>query len=139
MKLISPKFTQPPQPFVQDAENFAFEEERTEGRMLTKQRLAGRRFTNGSFYECIFSSCDLSETVWRGCDFADTVFESCNLSGADMTKSAFRRVRFLSCKGVGTDFSESSLKDVLLEKDLLTYANFSGNANFPPRTLRYAY
>lgn len=103
------------------------EEERVHGKLfrnmvleeadLPHMIIAGVRFENCRFWNCIFE---------RG-EFTDSVFQSCDFSGCSFNDSYFNRVLFSSCKGVGAKFPGSNLKNVKIYDSNFNYVNLDGS------------
>lgn len=85
-----------------------------EGEDLDLISISRSRLTGCSFFSCSFE---------KG-EFMDVVFQSCDFSGSNFSDCFFNRCRFLACKGLGTKFSGSSVKHVLIQDCNLEYANF---------------
>ena len=80
----------------------------------------------GEYDSCRFIGCDFSNIDLLGVDFASCVFEGSNLSMVKPIKTAFRDVRFLSCKILGVHFEtcNSFLFSVSFDKCILDLSSF---------------
>lgn len=95
------------------AENICFENITAEGEDFSRLTAAGVKFVNCRFWNCSF----------EGAGFVDTGFLSCDFSGSNLHGTYFSRVEFKGCKGVGSKFTDSILKDISFYDCCLSYIN----------------
>ncbi|MBE6050935.1 MAG: pentapeptide repeat-containing protein [Clostridium sp.] len=74
---------------------------------------------------CKFTNIDFKGCSFERLDLIDVIFENCDFSNVSLIGSSIHRTEFINCKFVGTRFDESHFKNVLFEKSLGKYANFS--------------
>jgi uncharacterized protein YjbI with pentapeptide repeats len=72
-----------------------------------------------SFEKCGFSGCHFEKA-----SFVDVIFRFCDLSNSSFRDAYFERCRFISCKCIGVDMSESRIKNVVFRETNLRYASF---------------
>ena len=74
---------------------------------------------------CIFRNVIFNNCSFKNIDLLDAKFENCDLSNSEFSGGSIHRVEFINCKLLGATFDESNLKDVLFQKVLGKYSNFS--------------
>lgn len=92
-----------------------YRDEVIDGLDFSRLELESVRFTN-----CRLIGCGLS-----GCVFKQVSFEKCDLSNLLWKGGYFRDVTFADCKGDGSDFSQSSMINTVIEGGTYHYGIFS--------------
>jgi uncharacterized protein YjbI with pentapeptide repeats len=72
------------------------------------------------FDNCVFHNCDFESS-----SFVDIIFRSCDLSNSKFTGAYFERCRFVSCKCIGVDLSDTIIKHTVFEQSNFRYSNFN--------------
>ena len=72
------------------------------------------------FNNCTFHNCNLEKA-----SFVDVVFQSCDLSNSKFAEAYFERCRFVSCKCIGIDMSDTVVKHTTFEHSNLQYSYFN--------------
>ena len=87
----------------------------------SEKKLWGREFVNCEFRNCNFTKSDLSNN-----NFEDCTFQSCNFSLTAFRNAGLRTVKFIGCKVMGIDFSESNSFSfsVAFQDSILDYSSF---------------
>lgn len=83
-------------------------------------------FCSVNFYECIFRGVSFKGKM-KSCLFQDVIFEKCDFSNCDFSEGVFRRVRFDTCRMMGTDLSSSSFTDTVFHNGQCAYINLNGS------------
>jgi uncharacterized protein YjbI with pentapeptide repeats len=60
----------------------------------------------GEYENCSFISCDFSNTDLSDINFLECEFRDCNLSLARLTRTSFRKAKFINCKLLGLHFDD---------------------------------
>lgn len=90
-------------------------------------RLEGVDLSLFSLRECLLENCIFVNCLFQKCDFQAVTFRSCDISGCDFTESYFSRCCLDTLKAVGTNFTETILRDVDSKDSSFQYANFSSS------------
>jgi len=90
-------------------------EERIEGADFYKIEIRRSIFRN-----CVFLSCSFENSC-----FIDVVFQSCDLSNSKFAGAYFERCRFISCKCIGLDMSDTAVRQTSFEQSNFQYSNFN--------------
>lgn len=86
----------------------------------------GNPFHHVEFRSCVFQNVDFSEMKISKSNFIHVRFEHCDLSNLDFHETTWYCVEFVDCKFVGTLFFGSSMKNILMEGCMGSFANFNG-------------
>ncbi len=86
--------------------------------------ICGGDFTELGFEQVVFENCRFAGCSFGRGSFVDVLFKSCDLSNCDFSKSYFCRCEFQAIKGVGTNFNNSKLKDIVFCNCNCNYAAF---------------
>ncbi|WP_338543746.1 pentapeptide repeat-containing protein [Paenibacillus tundrae] len=86
--------------------------------------LANQEATKVSFEKVWFKNVIISESSLEYCEFTDVIFENCDFSNVNLANAFIHRAHWKNCKLIGTDFSDSRLKNVSFSNSLMDYANF---------------
>jgi len=103
---------------------------RTDGQDICLKHIRDASFldldlSNLAFEQVLFENCEFDQTILKKSSFRDVVFESCDFSNTDFSNSWFHRCEFTDSKGIGANFSETSMNDVAIRNCNFRYANFS--------------
>lgn len=79
---------------------------------------------NLSFDECILEKVILAESKLEKLGLLDAALKACDLSAAYCGMASLIRAHITGCRLTGTDFSRSTIKDVIFENCKLDMANF---------------
>lgn len=90
-------------------------EERMEGAEFVKMDLKKSMIKNCTFHHCSFEKSS----------FVDVVFQSCDLSNSKFAGAYFERCRFVSCKCLGVDMSDTIVKQTTFEQSNIQYSYFN--------------
>lgn len=71
------------------------------------------------FKKCVFKDCDFEKS-----SFVDVIFDGCDFSNSNLKNTYLNRCEFISCKCIGMDICDSTLKDLLLQDSNFQYASF---------------
>ncbi len=85
-------------------------------------------FTNYSFEECVFESCNFQGGSWANATFISCEFRDCSLINLQLNNSKLNEVFFQECKLVGLDFSicKPLLFSVQFKASQILMCGFSG-------------
>jgi len=95
---------------------------RFEGEMLSDVDIARIEFESVQFIQCQFSKCNFSKA-----SFYNSVFENCNFANCIFMESYWKGSKILTCKGDGSNFSKSHMKETSLADGSFRYADFSSS------------
>lgn len=99
--------------------------DKIQNKIIENVTIEGKKDIGISMDSCIFKNVIFKDCSFKNIDLLDTIFENCDLSNVSFSNGSIHRVEFINCKILGTTFDESNFKDVLLQKLLGKYANFS--------------
>lgn len=102
-------------------------EERLEGVLFKKLNAESEDFRFLCFSKIRFENCCFLECSFEKCEFTDVVFQSCNFSNCSFKDSYFDRCQLFTSKGIGADFSGSTIKNMMIRDSCLNYANFDNS------------
>ena len=105
----------------QSDDNF-IERMRFENEIISDIDSARMKFESIQFIQCQFNKCDFSKA-----SFYDSVFDNCNFANCIFTGSYWKGSKILTCKGDGSNFSKSHMKETSLVDSSFRYANFSSS------------
>jgi len=128
MKIMKPAISQNLEPMEDflDAIDLAKDEESdVTARYIKEIAFTDMDFSKVCFRESLFENCKFNHCIFRKTDFLDVVFKSCDFSNSDFSDGYFNRCRFDSCKGVGANLQNSSLKYLSMIGSNFAYANFA--------------
>ena len=81
--------------------------------------------SNLTFEQVVFENCQFDEAIMNKTLFRDVVFETCDFSNRNFSNSWFHRCELTNSKGIGANFSEVSMNDVVILNCNFRYANFA--------------
>lgn len=96
---------------------------RTDGMLFENEEIRNTE-SDREFHQCIFRDCTFTGEFEESL-FLDVIFDHCDLSNCIFSKNAFQRVWLKNCRFVGTDFTESGMKEVMISGGMGDYSNFS--------------
>lgn len=103
------------------------QEERVGAKLFKKVNAEGVDFSLLCFSKVRFENCCFLECSFEKCEFVDAIFQSCNFSNCIFTDSYFHRCRIFTSKGIGANFSGSSLLSVEISDCSLNYMNLDAS------------
>lgn len=77
------------------------------------------------FSKCTFQNVSFGENDIKHLSFANCTFHHCDLSGMRLSDGSIHASHLVDCRGVGTQFDDSVLKDVRFDDCLLNYMTLS--------------
>lgn len=80
---------------------------------------------NKEFKQCLFEGVNFEDTTFENSYFIDITFKNCDLSNIKLYACLLRRVQFINCKCLGSDFSESVFDNIIMTDCLCGFANFA--------------
>jgi uncharacterized protein YjbI with pentapeptide repeats len=99
-------------------------EERYESGVIEDCSLDDQTAERISFDQVILRNVSLTEARLKGLELTDVIFEKCDLSNINFSNANIHRTEFRSCKMIGMDFSETTLRNVLFHECIGDYASF---------------
>lgn len=102
-------------------------EVRVEEKRFRKVNAEEEDFSILCFSKVRFENCSFSSCSFRKCEFTDVIFQSCNFSNCIFTDTYFNRCQILTSKGMGANFSDSSILNVTIRDSSLNYVNLDAS------------
>lgn len=92
---------------------------------LSDENLIEEKYPRLRIQNSLFKNCSFTDSEFIQADWTDCRFENCDFSNVTLTKGSFNRVEFVNCRMTGIDFSESRLYDVRFDTGAMPYGLFS--------------
>lgn len=90
-----------------------------------EERIEGAEFLKIDIRKSIFENCTFHHCDFEKASFVDVVFQSCDLSNSKFAGAYFERCRFVSCKCIGIDMSDTVVKQTTFEQSNFQYSSFN--------------
>lgn len=103
------------------------QEVRVEEMRFKKVFVEGADFSTLCFSKVRFENCTFFDCSFRKCEFTDVIFQTCDFSTCNFTDTYFNRCQLLTSKGMGANFSGSSILNTAIRECCLNYANFDAS------------
>jgi uncharacterized protein YjbI with pentapeptide repeats len=90
-----------------------------------EEQIEGDTFLKIDISKSIFNDCAFHNCNFESSSFVDVIFQSCDLSNSIFTGAYFERCRFVSCKCIGVEMSDTIIKHTVFEQSNFRYSNFN--------------
>jgi len=120
-KIAEPSYQMEPE---KHSINAVFQEIRHDGMLFEKEECK-KAINDEQFFECRFKNIRFTKNL-SGCQFVDVEFDHCDFSNCNLSESVFRRVRFHTCRMMGSDFTMCRFQDVSVIHAKADFINLNG-------------
>ncbi len=103
------------------------EEERIQAKVFRNLLCEEEDFSHTLFRGVKFENCRFWNCSFERAEFTDIVFQTSDVSGCNFSDSFINRTSFRSCKGIGSKFTGTVIKNLHITECNLNYANFDSS------------
>jgi uncharacterized protein YjbI with pentapeptide repeats len=122
VKILSPRIYEDALT-IESIEGFFEDEDQICMKLISNCIIEDQSAEKVNFKQVIFRDVTFKNISFSRADIEDVRFENCDLSNVDLSGSLMHRVEFIDCKVLGSNLSEASLQNVVMNKCNARYVN----------------